>query len=240
MEMEHISSQPITVRCPKCQNVLSVVPLPMPPSGKQEMSEENAQSGITKGESPQQKSINAPPPAQPATSSTNDAVQALATMLMQAMNRPMAMRNEPQERQRCVLVCLALEAERFRVQEALRGHDYDVIIAESTERAIERLQHSRLVDVLLLDESFEAEHNGMTTVMRYVNTFHLGRRRRLYVALVSPHHRTLDTQAAFSLGVNLLVNSSDLGSLPDTFKKSIREFNLLYRAFNEASGVTPF
>ncbi|HYE73922.1 MAG TPA: hypothetical protein VEF04_11355, partial [Blastocatellia bacterium] len=182
--MEHLSAQPVTVRCPKCQNVLSVIPMPIQPSAKQDVPEENTQSNSAKSESPQQTSVSPPPPSPPATNSTNDAVQALAAMLMQAMNRPMSMRNEPQERHRCILVCLALEAERLRVQEALRNHNYDVIIAESTERAIERLQHSRLVDVLLLDESFEAEHNGMTTVMRYVNTFHLGRRRRLYVALV--------------------------------------------------------
>lgn len=240
MEMEHLSAQPITVRCPKCQQVLCLVPVPyQPPAGQPQPSASPETDAGKKDAATAQANASAPP-ADSGVGAMTDAVQSLAAMLAQAMNRPAASRHEPPEQHRCMLACLSLEAERARVQAALRGQEYDLIVAESTEHAIERLQHSRLVDVLLLDESFEAEQNGTTTIMRYVNSFHLGRRRRLYVVLVSPRYRTLDTQTAFSLGVNLLVNSADLPELPLILKKSIREFNLLYRAFNEASGVNPF
>lgn len=236
METERLSSQPITVRCPKCQHVLSVVPVPVNSAGNQQPHESAPERHPAKNDAP-------PAPSAPPSESNGmqEAIQALAAMLSQALNnRPAAMSNEPQDRHRYILSCLAMESERARVRDALRGHPYELAVAETTERAIERLQHSRLVDVLLIDESFEAEQNGTTTIMRYVNSFHLGRRRRLYVVLVSPRHRTLDTQAAFSLGVNLLVNAADLAELPNVLNKSIREFNLLYRAFNEASGVAPF
>jgi predicted Zn finger-like uncharacterized protein len=238
MEMEHIASQPLTVRCPKCQHVLSLVPVPVGTAASQRAPGAQHEAGAPKDE--QVADQPAAPPSGAPPNGMSDAMQALAAMLAQAFNRPAAPTGEPQERRRRVLACLALEAERFRVQEALRGHEYDLLTAETTERAIERLQHSGLVDVLLIDESFEAEQNGTTTVMRYVNSFHLGRRRRLYVALVSPRYRTLDTQLAFALGVNVLVNVSDLGELPAVLNKSIREFNTLYRAFNEASNVSPF
>jgi predicted Zn finger-like uncharacterized protein len=244
MEMEHLSAQPITVRCPKCQHTLSVVPVPAPPTPGQRApgaAGDNGE-GAARNETPAPASSAAPgaPASDTAAGGAQDAVQALIALLSQALNRPASPPHDPQERRRCVLACLALDAERGRVREALRGHEYDLLIAESTERAIELLQHSRLVDVLLIDESFEAEQNGTTTVMRYVNSFHLGRRRRLYVALVTPRHRTLDTQSAFALGVNVLVNAADLSELPAVLNKSIREYNLLYRAFNEASGGVPF
>ena len=58
--------------------------------------------------------------------------------------------------------------------------------------------------------------------------------------MTSHSYRTLDMQAAFVHGVNMILNSNDLEALPQALAKSIGDFNELYRAFNQVNGVNAF
>jgi hypothetical protein len=49
----------------------------------------------------------------------------------------------------------------------------------------------------------------------------------------------MDLHAAFLQNVNLVVNPSDIGQLPDALELSIRHYNELYRPFNRALDVAP-
>src|SRR5207237_6670700 len=106
----------------------------------------------------------------------------------------------------------------------------------SSWQASEWQQLSNQVDMIMLDPHFEEDQGG-TTILRFINALSPGRRRRLYVVLMSQSYRTLDMQTAFTSGVNLLVNSGETAILPHALNKGIREFNLLYRSFTEASGL---
>ena len=138
-----------------------------------------------------------------------------------------------------MLVCLSDETELQKVQAVLQGTDFDLTFITTSEQAIELLQLSNQVDMFLLDPHFEEDQGG-TAIMRFINALSPARRRRLYVVLMSESYRTLDMQAAFASGVNLLVNSGETAMLPMALNKGIREFNLLYRSYNEASGLSPF
>ena len=77
-------------------------------------------------------------------------------------------------------------------------------------------------------------------MMQYVNSLTPQARRRTYVTLVSPQLRTHDAYLAFANGVNLTVHPEDVSSFQSIFERSVRDFNELYRPFNQASGVAPF
>lgn len=145
-----------------------------------------------------------------------------------------------QNRRRNVVACLASPEDVSKVQMALPEQTYELTIASSPEQVTSMLQMSHQLDVLLLDPNFHSSQQGGATIMRYLNMLNPARRRRVFVVVTSRSYRSLDMQAAFIHGVNLVINSDDLDALPTALSKSIQEFNSLYRAFNEASGASPF
>ena len=169
----------------------------------------------------------------------HDLLQALASLLTSGS---LAKPNAPleQNRRRNVVACLASPEDVGKVEAALHNQTYEVTIASSPEQVISMLQMSHQLDVLLLDPNFHASQQGGATIMRYLNMLNPARRRRVFVVVMSHSYRSLDMQVAFIHGVNLVINSNELDTLPTALSKSIQEFNSLYRAFNEASGANPF
>jgi len=172
-------------------------------------------------------------------SPNQDLLQALAALLTSGT---LAKPNTPlkQNRRRNVVVCLANPEDADTVQSAFQEQPYELTMATSPEQVTSMLQMSHQLDILLLDPNFHAHQQGGATIMRYLNMLNPARRRRVFVVVTSHSYRSMDMQAAFIHGVNLVINSSELDTLPMALSKSIQEFNSLYRAFNEASGASAF
>lgn len=168
---------------------------------------------------------------------SQDLLQALATLLTGgAAKSPM---QSNQFRRRNVVVCLANPEDIRQIEETLKNA-YEVTIATSPEQVTSMLQTSHELDILLLDPNFHAGQQGGATIMRHLNMLNPARRRRVFVVVTSHAYRTMDMHAAFAHGVNMIVNSGDLEALPEALSKSIQDFNSLYRAFNQVSGIVPF
>ncbi len=167
----------------------------------------------------------------------NDLLQALTMLLSGASGKSVPV---PQARRRYVISCLSSQGAFAKVKTVLGEKEYLVTAAESPEQVTSLLQSSHQLDILLLDPSFHSEQQGGASIMRYLNMLNPARRRRVFVVVVSQTYKTMDTQAAFSHGVNMIVNSNELEMLPGALVHSINDFNNLYRAFNEASGIAPF
>jgi predicted Zn finger-like uncharacterized protein len=246
LETTKLPTRPFTIKCPKCQNALSVSP--------SEVVTDEAAAGapaapsrpvaVAPEEKPSLADHRLPKVPTEATVLTGeveqDPIKAMVSLLASALTQSNKPSGGEQTRRRHVLVCLSLEGEIKKAQSALQGHEYELTLAKSSEQAIELLQLSNQIDIVLLDPTFEEDHQGGTAVLRFISMLNAAHRRRLFVILSSPSYKTLDTQTAFLHGVNLLVNSSDLAMLPMAINRGIREFNLLYRSYNEASNLNPF
>jgi predicted Zn finger-like uncharacterized protein len=247
LDASKLPSRAFSVKCPKCQQVIPVEPSDAVTGGLAVGSSAVPRTAPLPEPSAEQKPTltESRLPKMPADLGAvagmmeQDPVKALTAMLASAFaqsGKPSSI--EPTRRRR-MLVCLSDEGEIQKVHSVLQGHDFDLTFLESSEQAIELLQLSNQVDMILLDPNFEDDQGG-TAILRFINSLNPGRRRRLYVTMMSPSYKTLDAQTAFANGVNLLINSSEIAMLPLALNKGIREFNLLYRSYNEASGLSPF
>lgn len=171
--------------------------------------------------------------------SNQDILQVLAALLSLGTVAKPSVPIE-QNRRRSIVICLANHDDIGAVQAAFHNQPYELTIATSPEQVTSMLQMSHQLDILLLDPNFHAHQQGGATIMRYLNMLNPARRRRVFVVVTSHSYRSMDMQAAFIHGVNLVINSGELDTLPMALSKSIQEFNNLYRAFNEASGAHPF
>ena len=250
LETTALPTGTFNVSCPKCQNLISVSPPFSPVERTGPLSPPTGPSApaTTTAAATAPAAVSAAGETVAPDKLEQDPIRTLVTMLTAALSKPTTMPSafkinpgqEEQTRRRTVMVCLSGAEDSAQVQAMLGHHDYDLLFIESAEYAIELLQISNKVDIVLLSPEFQVDNQGSTAILRFLSSLGPERRRRLFVVLTSPNCRTADIRAAFIQGVNLLVNSHEFQMLPLALSKGIQDFNYLYRAFHEASGATPF
>jgi hypothetical protein len=218
---ERLPTEPFDILCPRCRQSVTVMPPPK---------EEPRLPGSTS-------SLEGRAPVEAAPS---DPLRALVDMLMAGMRQPQAGGAEVNKWQRRrVLLCLDDVALRDALRGSLDRTRYEIFSADYAPEAIEILHESR-AEVIVLSPTFASEHQGGAAMMQYINSLTPQLRRHTYVVLVSPQLRTLDTYLAFANGVNLTLHPDDAGSFQSIFERSVRDFNELYRPYNQANATAPF
>jgi predicted Zn finger-like uncharacterized protein len=245
-----LPSRAFTIRCPKCQNVINA----QPPANAGQNGEHGA---LSLGESPslEHPRFKQPQPApaynpdvadeqsevqayaQPHAVDTADVVRMLAALLQGGApgkeTRTGAMR--PAWERRRALVCVT-PAHRETLAQQLAESNYQVFVADDTSQAIERMREEHM-DVVILDPGFDPVEQGAAFVTREVNVMRPAERRRLFFIHLTASSRTLDTHAAFVNNVNMVVNPADIESLMPVLERALRDFNELYREFNNVQSV---
>ncbi|HYE66360.1 MAG TPA: zinc-ribbon domain-containing protein [Pyrinomonadaceae bacterium] len=242
-----VPARPFTLRCPKCQNIING----QPPAG----STDNSALGVD-APALEHQQFKQPTPARAfriepssagADGASNDKAHAvnadeltrlLAALLQRAApsgeKQPLGARRLDWERRR-VLICVT-PARREAVARTLAAGDYQVFVAEDTTQAVERMREEHM-DVVILEPDFDPIEQGVAFVSREINTMRPAERRRIFFVQLSTSVRTMDSHTAFLHNFNLVVNPSDIETLPRILERAIRDFNELYRDFNSALNV---
>ena len=216
-----LPTEPFNVLCPRCRQSVTIMPPPK--------------------EEPRLPGITGPLDLTPSVAhEQTDSLRALADLLLAGLKpaQPQATEANKWQRRR-VLLCLEDPSMRESLRTALEPSRYEVFSSDYAPEAIEILHESR-AEVIVLSPSFDADHQGGTSMMQYVNSLTPQIRRRTYVVLISPQLRTLDTYLAFANGVNLTVHPEDVTSFQSVFERSVRDFNELYRPLNQATSLPAF
>lgn len=219
---ERLPVEPFNVLCPRCRQSVTIMPPP-----KEEPRLQGSTGSLD--------SVDVVP-----SNVAGDPLRAVVDMLLAGLkqSQPQAAADSKWQRRR-VLLCMEEAEVRESLRAALVPTLFDVFSADTAPEAIEILHESR-AEVIVLSPSFDSEHQGGSAMMQYVNSLTPQIRRRTYVVLVSPQLRTLDTYLAFANGVNLTIHPEDVSSFQAIFDRSVRDFNELYRPFNQASAIAAF
>ena len=237
-----VSSRPFNVRCPKCNSDVNSASFSTSPAMAQ-----SAPSGDVVP-SPAKSQFKHPKPAPlfelesdaPNAESSSVATEKLIELLSSLINTP-ATRSvhtqgaRPLWNPRRALICLT-EDKREQVARGLAETGYQVFVAEDTTQAVERMREHQL-DVVIMDPRFDPVEQGAVFVTREVNILRPAQRRRLFFVLLSPTLRTMDAHSAFLNNVNAVVNINDAEQLPALIDLRVRDFNELYKDFNDAMKI---
>jgi predicted Zn finger-like uncharacterized protein len=235
-----VPSRPFVIRCPKCNSSVDAAW----PSPTQEQNANGNGEGPSASEPYRFEQPNPAPlfePEQPAAEpKTGTASDKLAELLSGLLTQPVVPgRNQPYIRPswnpRKALICVPEEL-RIEVARSLSENGYQVFLAEDTRQAVDRMRE-HLLDVVLLDPRFDPTEQGTIFVTREVNILRPAQRRRVFFILLSPTLRTMDSHTAFLNNVNAIVNINEVEELPRIIEQRVREFNELYKDFNQALEV---
>ena len=229
-------SRAITVRCPKCNNAVSLGP--SNPAAEQ--------GALAVGGSPStERQRNEHPTVAPAyevatsgngSSNIRPAEEAVR-LLMELLAKGQSavgddINSRPPWKKRKALLC-TLEKHREQIARCLTEDSYQVFVAKDSRQAIETMRSNQF-DIVLLEHEFDPAEQGAAFVVREISILRPAQRRRIFFVLLSTSLRTMDAHSAFLNNVNAVVNLGDVTDLTRILDVGLREFNELYREFNVA------
>jgi predicted Zn finger-like uncharacterized protein len=232
-----VPAGPFVIRCPKCNASVES-------TGAASTADVNGVNGSASEdyhfEQPQPAPLFEPEGATAESSTGAAPADRLAEVLsglitQQGAGRHNQNMSRPSWDPRKALVCVTEEL-RDAVARGLADSGYKVFVAQDTRQAVDRMRED-LMDVVLLDPRFDQAEQGQIYVAREVTILRPALRRRLFFVLLSPSLRTMDAHTAFLNNVNAIVNVNEVAELPRIIEQRLREFNELYKDFNQSMNV---
>lgn len=217
IEESTIPNSPFSIKCPRCRETITVKPPPK--------------------EEPTLASRGRPQIPSDVQNPNQDAMTLLSELFSSFANKGGDAPGSWSRRR--ILLCHNDKATQTKVRESLDETGFELHVVESAMDALTQLRETK-DEIIVLDPQFDQSKQGGVTMLQHVNGLTPNYRRRVYLVLVSPQLKTLDTYLAFINGVNLTVATDDLGQFQQILERSIRDFNELYHPFNQAAGLTPF
>ena len=109
-------------------------------------------------------------------------------------------------------------------------------VPESTVTAADSLKNLDIFySLVIVDPSFSDDAEGAKKLINRVNVRKAVERRQQFLVLISSTQKTLDGNAAFMSGVNMIVNKADLGNVETSIKQAQKDFQQMYSALYEVS-----
>ena len=119
------------------------------------------------------------------------------------------------------------------VRATLKSLGYKSHSAETSETAIDRLRYTAY-DVVVIHENFAGSSLRSNAMLSYMATLPMAQRRNSFVCLIGDSLRTFDAMQAFAESVHIVVHPMDLPNFAAILRKSIAEFELLYKVYKDA------
>lgn len=213
-----------TVRCPRCQNLIRVSP---DAKSTVQQLKENAPA-VAVNEGAQAFS------AKESEFQINSAMRSLLSAL-QTEKKVLDSDDEESEKPRRVLLCLGQR--RDAVAKTLVGGGYKVYTAQTPAQANERLRDGK-TEILIFSPDFAAEFGGAAMLQQKMLAMSSIERRRLFLVSVEDGGTTLSAHEAFLRNLNLIVNTADISQLPMVLSRALKDFNEIYRHYNNAVGAS--
>jgi hypothetical protein len=238
IEDSQVPPYPFAVDCPRCRKSVAVTP-PAKPDAI--LRNDSAVRGGKQPAGAASQVAASPPPQNNPNEMMQTFMQMMATMMAGA-GSPKATEAILQKgfvwHRKNMLICCADSTQRQIIENSLDKIKFETTSPQTSAQATE-IMHDLKVDMVILDPQFDSARQGGISILRNISSLMPKYRRRMYVVLVSPQVKTLDTYMAFLNCVNLTVNTDDLESLPVILEKSIKDYNELYRPMYEAANLTP-
>jgi predicted Zn finger-like uncharacterized protein len=214
-----------SVRCPRCENMLRVNANGGKPSAVKQMAS-NTPAPEFEGNSDFARKEN--------SFEINKAMRALLGAL-QSDKKSTDINEDEDGKPRRILLCMGPNR-RALVAGNLAQNGYKVFTAETPAQANERLREGK-TEILVFSPDFASDFGGAAILQQKLNAMPAAERRRLFVVSLDETGYTLNAHEAFLRNLNLIVHVNDVEQLSLILNRSLRDYNILYRHYNEAIGL---
>ncbi|ACL04989.1 MJ0042 family finger-like protein [Desulfatibacillum aliphaticivorans] len=138
-----------------------------------------------------------------------------------------------EEGARTALLCELDPVYKAKIKDALNSLGYLVTEPGAAREALKQMRF-HVFDIIVLNEMFDTDEPENNHVLKFLSRMVISTRRKIFVALVSNNHRTMDNMAAFAKSVNITVNPSGIDDIDKILTRAIAENTLFYKIFMQA------
>jgi hypothetical protein len=131
-----------------------------------------------------------------------------------------------------MLVCVADQVLTDRVTRAVKGLEWQVVVASAPVSALSQLENTQY-DVVLVHERYGGPNPAANPVLQYLQSLPMGLRRASMLCLLCEETPSLDRMAAFRVGANLIVNVQDIEKLQNVLSHMMKEHQSSYAIFDD-------
>lgn len=130
------------------------------------------------------------------------------------------------------VVCVSDSDMKEEVLEALTQLDYRISQAADFRSFLLKLRYNPY-DLAVISEKIGDRELEGNPILKYIERLPMTTRRNMFVLLISDQLRSLDSLRAFSLSVDAIVHSNDIGNIREILRKALIQNEQLYRVFKE-------
>jgi len=134
------------------------------------------------------------------------------------------------------LVLYKESPERDQVIKAIESVGYQVVVADDSDQAREKMQFVRF-SCVILQSQLEGDLE-QSSFHAYMRTMAMERRRYIFYILIGPEFHTLYNLQALAASANLVVNEGDLQHFDVILRKAIPEYEELFGPLLEELAAT--
>ena len=125
------------------------------------------------------------------------------------------------------------ETNKTAWNDALEERGFKVQYAKSPDHAVHKMKFTQY-HLVALHQNFAEIPFQKNPVYRTLVEMEMTTRRNIFFVLIGPQFKTLNNMEGYAHSVNLVINEKDLDKLPQILKKSMTEFEAMYKVFKES------
>ncbi len=130
------------------------------------------------------------------------------------------------------MVCENDLSMRQKIRDNLKTLNFNVIEPATSKEAL-KYTTFQTFNVIVINENFVAEKDGINMVLKYLDGLEMSVRRQIFVVLISSTFATMDYMNALNKSVNLIINKDEISELGLILKKEMEENEYFYHVFND-------
>lgn len=131
------------------------------------------------------------------------------------------------------LICEPDSAIKEKITQALTDMNYHVTESDTDREALKNMRF-HTYDLVVIDEKFAMESQGINEVLSYLQNISAAARRNTLVTLLSDNYRTMDNMVAFNKSVNLIINKKNVDDFAAIIKRGLDDNKAFYNVFRES------
>ena len=130
---------------------------------------------------------------------------------------------------------LVLESDSGRCQSIRKSVEElgYVSVATSDVRSATGKMRFHPFDLVLLSDGFDGQGLKHNPILNYMNRMAMSVRRKIFLALISDHFKTMDNMMAFAMSANVVINANDLDRLAAILKRAVSDNDAFYKVFKD-------
>jgi hypothetical protein len=131
-----------------------------------------------------------------------------------------------------MLVCVADQVLAERIARAVKGLEWQIVVAPAPGSALSQLENTQY-DVVVLHEKYGGSILAGSPVLKYLQRLPMGLRRASLLCLLCEETPSLDALAAFRVGANVVVNVQDIEKLQNVLSHILKQHQASYAIFDD-------